>query len=108
MGRGPAEWPIRFAESKTDADGTRVSFIIAHGGRSRLPQLCLTLKSLFAQTEIDLECVVVDQSEEPIFAELPPEIVYRHLTKAGVDQGGTNPGLTMSVRDWQRRNPGVP
>lgn len=81
------ECPIRFAESKPMRTGTRVSFIIAHGGRSRLPQLCLTLKSLFAQTEIDLECVVVDQSEEPIFAELPPEIVYRHLTKAGVDQG---------------------
>lgn len=81
------EWPIHFAESKPTRSGTRVSFIIAHGGRSRLPQLCLTLKSLFAQTDIDLECVVVDQSEDPVFAELPPEIIYRHLTKCSVDQG---------------------
>lgn len=81
------EWPIRFADAVPHASGPRVSFIIAHGGRDRLVQLVRTIRSLFAQTGIDLEVVVVDQTDEPVVSDLPPGIRYRHLAKRGVAQG---------------------
>ena len=39
------EWPIRFADALPIANGPRVTLIIAHGGRSRLPQLIRTIRS---------------------------------------------------------------
>ncbi|HET6426662.1 MAG TPA: glycosyltransferase family A protein [Planctomycetaceae bacterium] len=81
------QWPISFANAAVPTTGPRVSFIIAHGGRARLPQLCRTVRSLFAQTGIQLECVIVDQTDEPVSGDLPTGIVYHHLAKTGVDRG---------------------
>jgi hypothetical protein len=81
------EWPIRFSDHPQPSSGPRMSFIIAHGGRDRLPQLQRTIRSLFAQTEIDLECVVVDQTAESILEELPSEVIGHHLRKNGVQDG---------------------
>ncbi len=81
------DWPIRFADVPHSHDGPRISFIFAHGGRDRLPQLRLTIRSLFAQEGVSIECVVVDQSDEPVLSDLPAEITYRHLAKTGVDRG---------------------
>lgn len=81
-----AEWPIRFAAMPIAAGRPRVSFIFAHSGLDRLPQLVRTIQSVFAQS-IASECIVVDQSPEPLFRRLPAGIVYRHLAKDGVPSG---------------------
>ena len=81
------DWPIKFANIPPRSSGPRVSFIFAHGGRSRLPQLQRTIQSVFAQQEVEIECVVVDQSPVPLIGELPAQVVYRHLSKEGVPSG---------------------
>lgn len=81
------EWPIEFVDEPRETGGPRLSFIFAHGGRDRLPQLRRTLRSLFAQEGVAVECVVIDQTEESIRTELPDGITYHHLSKVGVAQG---------------------
>ena len=82
------EWPIRFANTLPDSSAVpSVSFIFAHGGRDRLPQLRRTIRSIFAQTECVVEVIVVDQSPEPVIAELPHGIRYRHLSKQDIPVG---------------------
>jgi len=56
-----------------------VSFIIGHRGLERLQHLLLTLRSIAAQTDVSLECIVVEQSiKEEIRAMLPDWVRYIH------------------------------
>lgn len=56
-----------------------VSFVIGHRGMDRLPHLLLTLRSIAAQTDVSLECIVVEQSmNEEIRASLPDWVRYIH------------------------------
>jgi len=56
-----------------------VSFIIGHRGLERLPHLLLVLRSIAAQKDISLECIVVEQSlNEEIKVSLPGWIRYMH------------------------------
>lgn len=81
------DWPIHFADTPSVSNGPRISFIFAHGGRDRLPQLRRTIRSVYAQQDVSAECVVVDQSEEPVLSELPSGTTYMHLTKTAVARG---------------------
>jgi hypothetical protein len=84
MRRALRDWPLlaplpasgeRVAEGRVRG-ATRVSFLIGHRGRARLPQLQATLDSIAAQ-DIAVECIVVEQSERPEI-ELPPWVRYVH------------------------------
>ncbi len=56
-----------------------VSFIIGHRGLERLPHLLLTLRSVAAQANVSLECIIVEQSiKEEIKASLPGWVRYIH------------------------------
>jgi len=56
-----------------------VSFIIGHRGLKRLPNLLFVLKSIAAQINVSLECIVVEQSlNEEIKALLPGWVRYIH------------------------------
>jgi len=82
-----AEWPIHFSPRPLHHDEIPVvTFVFAHSGVDRLPQLVRTIQSVFAQS-IACECLVVDQSPVPLFAQLPHGISYRHLSKLAVPQG---------------------
>ncbi len=61
LGAALRDWPITFTDAPRCKTGPRLSFIFAHGGRDRLPQLKRTLRSLFAQSDVVVECVVIDQ-----------------------------------------------
>jgi len=77
-----SEWPIAFADEPPRALGApKVSFIFAHSGADRLPQLHLTIRSIFAQHVVPVEVIVVDESPRPLIAQMPEGIVYRHLAK---------------------------
>jgi len=83
-----AEWPIRFAtQPRVISDTPKVSFVIAHGGADRLPQLQRTIRSIYAQLDVPCECVVIDQSPTSLLGELPVPVIYRHLAKDGVPPG---------------------
>ncbi len=81
------DWPIQFADLPRSRSGPRISFIFAHGGRDRLPQLQRTIRSLYAQEDVTVECLVVDQSDEPILNDLPAETHYIHLAKGAATRG---------------------
>ncbi|GEM_PF-2063737 len=82
------EWPISFNNSlPISSDRPRGSFIFAHAGQARLPRLCQTIRSVFAQTDCVVEVIVVDQSDEPIFSQLPAGVSYRHLDKRNIPEG---------------------
>ncbi len=82
------EWPIRFAPRPQSSGGKpKLSFVIAHAGAARVPQLRRTLYSLFAQDAVECEYIVIDQSEVPFLDRLPEGIIYRHLNKSRVPPG---------------------
>lgn len=78
--RALADWPIGFADAPPTRGGTpQVSFVIGHRGTPRLPHLLATLRTVAAQRDIALECIVVEQSDEPeAAASLPSWVRYVH------------------------------
>lgn len=82
-----ADWPIRFAEPAPHSANPEVTFVFAHGGRERLPLLQCTLRSVFAQRDVDCECLVIEQGESRLANELPAGVRSLRLTKDGVPDG---------------------
>src|SRR6266576_775280 len=64
MRRALRDWPVEFASAPRVSGEPRVSFVIGHRGESRLPHLLTTIATIAAQ-DIAVECVVVEQSEQP-------------------------------------------
>lgn len=94
MRRALRDWPIEygargaphpaFGHPLPAGGATRVSFLIGHRGRARLPLLQATLRSIAAQG-MPVECIVVEQSEAPeIRGELPPWVRYVHTPSGGL------------------------
>lgn len=82
LSRATEEWPIAFADQPGSAVRSRepeVTFVIGHRGTDRLPQLSRVLASIAAQSEVAIECVLIEQSEEPeIGGRLPEWVRYAH------------------------------
>lgn len=61
------------------ANSPQVSFIIGHRGHARLPHLLKTLNSIAGQTDIRIECIVVEQDNCSLLPDyLPAWIEYIH------------------------------
>jgi len=72
-------WPIGFADTVKENAHPEVTFLIGHRGRSRLPQLLLTLRSIAAQRDAAIECVVIEQAHaREVEHELPSWVRYIH------------------------------
>jgi hypothetical protein len=82
-------YPVRLAEAlESEADSTRpaVSFILGHRGAQRLPTLLASLRSIAAQTDAAIECVVVEQSVQPEARDvLPGWVRYVHQPSVTFD-----------------------
>jgi hypothetical protein len=79
MRKALLQWPIALADVPAGTDAPVVAFLIGHRGRSRLPLLLHTLRSIAAQRDVAVECIVVEQSPSPeIASELPPWVRYVH------------------------------
>lgn len=75
------QWPVRLCENGFAEDKPPVlSFIIPHRGRARLPLLRLVVESIAGQSDVPIECIVVEQSPiselEP--GDLPPGTTVLH------------------------------
>lgn len=57
------DWPIRVTDAAPDTANPAIAFVIPHKGSTRTPNLLMTLKSVAAQKDVALECVVVEQGE---------------------------------------------
>ncbi|MGD9583398.1 MAG: glycosyltransferase family 2 protein [Lysobacterales bacterium] len=81
MRRALADHAIRHAASPC-APGDQepqISFIIGHRGEARLPHLLATLASIAAQRDAPVECIVVEQDEEPrLIGRLPAWVRHVH------------------------------
>jgi hypothetical protein len=96
MRRAFRDWPIVLRDARRSDDAPAVSFIIGHRGMSRLPHLLTTLRSLAGQTDVAIECIVVEQSvEKEIESSLPQWVRYVHTSvESGYDY---NRSWTLNV-----------
>jgi hypothetical protein len=80
MKRAFQAWPIEMADSPEHSNQKAdISFLIGHRGAERLPHLIATIKSIAAQRDISLECIVVEQSSShEIESLLPSWVRYIH------------------------------
>lgn len=80
MKRATRDRPVEFqSEPSRNETTTDVSFVIGQRGVQRLPHLLLTIKSIAAQRDASLECVVVEQSAKPEVKDaLPSWVRYVH------------------------------
>jgi N-terminal domain of galactosyltransferase/Glycosyl transferase family 2 len=70
------EWPVVLGDAPPGGDPA-VSFVIGHRGLQRLPNLLLTLRSIAGQSDIAIECIVVEQSvATEVRDQLPPWVRY--------------------------------
>jgi hypothetical protein len=74
------DWPIELPDAAPEPDDApEVSIIIGHRGRTRLPHLLATLRSIAAQRGVRFECIVVEQSAAPeVRGDLPAWVRYVH------------------------------
>lgn len=74
------DFPIELAsEHDCGNSDPELSFIIGHRGTARLPLLLATIRSIAAQKDVAIECIVVEQSDEKIAeSELPAWVRYIH------------------------------
>lgn len=80
MRRALRDWPIAFADAPAPGE-PRVTFVIGHRGLARLPHLIATLKTIAAQRDVIVECVVVEQSAQREI-DLPSWVRYVHTPVA--------------------------
>ena len=77
--RALESWPIRLSTEVPSPGRPAVSFIIGHRGAERLPLLLATIRTIAAQREVAIECIVVEQSERPVApSELPQWVRHLH------------------------------
>jgi len=84
MRRTLRDWPITLPATAPAATTTPdVTFVIGHRGLERLPHLHRVLQSIAAQVGVAVECVLVEQSPEPLIANrLPAWVRYVHTPMA--------------------------
>jgi hypothetical protein len=87
MVRALRDWPITFAERPPlETESPAVSFVIGHRGTERLPHLLATLRTIAAQKDATIECIVVEQSaKREIEQQLPAWVRYCHTRVATCD-----------------------
>ncbi|MCU1349574.1 MAG: glycosyl transferase, partial [Acidobacteria bacterium] len=74
------DWPIGFAKMPRDVNAIPdVSFVIGHRGVQRLPHLLATLRTIAAQEDATVECIVIEQAaEREVATAIPPWVRYLH------------------------------
>jgi hypothetical protein len=79
MHRALEDHPIRLRGDLAPSQSPVVSFVIGHRGAERIPHLLLTLEAIAGQAEVSVECIVVEQDQEPTLRNrLPNWVRYVH------------------------------
>lgn len=88
MRRALRDHPIKYADRPchTESAEPQVSFLIGHRGMSRLPHLLYTLRTIAAQQDASIECVVVEQDMVSVLGpHLPPWVRLIHTPPPDAD-----------------------
>lgn len=104
MSRALRERPVAFAdrppERRAGEDIPEITFVIGHRGAARLPHLGRVLATIAAQAGAIVECVVVEQSEEPeIAGRLPGWVRYVHTPVSGEMPYARSWALNVGARE---------
>jgi len=95
-------WPMKFGRDAPGMPGRTpaITFLIPIGGGDRMVQFGLALDTALAQTGIDVEIIVIEQSPQPTLGERLPAGV-RHLHQPADAAGGFNKSraLNMGARE---------
>jgi len=96
---------FRFADHRDTSDAKDISIIIGHRGLERLDLLLATLKSLAAQKEVGIECIVVEQdSSSKIQSYLPKWVRYIfQKTEGGKDNYNRSAAFNFGAKNAQGR-----
>jgi hypothetical protein len=78
--RAFAGHPVAEAAAPPVTDAPEVSFVIGHRGTARLPHLLATLRSIAAQRDVAIECIVVEQDVQSVLTGVLPGWVRHVLT----------------------------
>jgi len=73
------DWPVHLNQVFRTSSRPEVSFVIPHRGADRLPLLLATIRSIAAQEDAAVECIVVEQSNKRSVTTLPDGTRYLHL-----------------------------
>ena len=78
--RALAHHPIvRRDAPATAGNDPQMTFLIGHRGQARVPQLLATLESIAGQSEVDVECLVIEQDgEAAVRPRLPGWVTHVH------------------------------
>ncbi len=79
MKRATAEWPFSMESGSRLQENARLTFVIPHRGRARVPGLIAVLRSVLAQQDVPVECIVVEQNAAREVEGLPEGVRYIHL-----------------------------
>jgi hypothetical protein len=82
MHRALREWPIALGSTALVGTAPEVTFVIPFRGEERLPLLSATVASLRAQSDVAVECVVVEQDSRAT-ATTMPDVRHVHLEDSG-------------------------
>ena len=83
LGRGLRDWPIVLRDEPAQSGTPAITFLIGHRGLERLPNLLATLRSIAGQSEVAIECIVIEQSaQREIETALPSWVRYLHTPVA--------------------------
>jgi hypothetical protein len=79
MQRALEDHPMRLRREITPSSRPVVSFVIGHRGAERIPHLLLTLEAIAGQDDASVECIVVEQDQDPTLRNrLPDWVRYVH------------------------------
>lgn len=73
-----AEWPIVFdseIEAKSKVPPV-ISFVICHMGKQREANLQMTIRSILAQENVSIECIVSEQGDKSVLTRLPEQVKH--------------------------------
>lgn len=74
------EWPIEFSKShQVGETRPQISFVIPHRGIARFNLLEEVIRSIHGQEGVAVECIVVEQSNEPEIERISSSARYLHL-----------------------------
>jgi hypothetical protein len=88
-------------EQRNLEDAIKISVLIGHRGMERLPLLLTTIKSIASQSDVSLECIIIEQDKSPIIKKYLPSWV-RHIflkTDAGTSHYNRSAAFNLGAKN---------
>lgn len=85
-------------EDKKENSDVQMSVLIGHRGLERLPLLLATIRSIAAQIDVSLECIVIEQDQNSIIKEHLPKWVRHVFLKTVSHSYNRSAGFNFGAR----------